>query len=484
MKKIIYLLGLAIFSQFSYAATNAEMAQIAKILFNGGATNYSYNNWGACPNNWCVIKKAGYDGGHSGHDIQTTTTKGKETFYSVSKGEVITAAGSGAIAVYDKDRNITVLYLHASAHQVKVGDPVWVGKPIGNQGDVGATGAFHVHLEARTGKQTSAALGKPGTIDPIATALSYVQSIQVKDFWVKSAPIVANQTNGFDAQFKLTNSSSSTQTFAKVVLAIHDGNNTWVKDMKIFSNVSIAAGATWQTNIVATNSPNAGNYLVVAKVAKTGADWVNLDSKPFTVTAANKMASVKVACPATRLNVAQTSTCSATAYYSNGSNKPVTSTASTSWATNNSNAATVTTQGVVTAKGVASDTAVAVTASYNESGVTQQGAANLTVVGLDGKLPTDFGCTADQQTVASKAITGGSIVLMFSKKCGTNWARAITTNSTVATTVKITRASDNKNYPVSGKGTISTPMVYSPITKACASGKIGSVSVADNTVCR
>lgn len=191
---------------------------------------------------------------------------------------------------------------------------------------------------------------------------------------------------------------------------------------------------------------------------------------------------VTVNCPSARLNVSQTSVCSATVYYSNNTNKSVTSSPSTSWVTNNPSAI-VSSQGVVTAKGATSDTAVIVTASYKEGTVTKQGTANLTVVGLDGKLPAAFGCT-DPQVVASKAITGGSINLLYSKKCGTNWARASSTNSTVATIAKITRVADNKSFPVSGKGTISTPMVYSPNAKACASGKIGSVSVADNIVCK
>jgi hypothetical protein len=193
---------------------------------------------------------------------------------------------------------------------------------------------------------------------------------------------------------------------------------------------------------------------------------------------------VSVSCPSANLYVSQTSACSATAYYSNGTSKSVTDSAMTSWATNNSNASTITSKGIVTAKRVTSNAAVVVTVSYKQSGVTLKGTANLTVVGLDGKLPADCGCAGDQQSVASKAITGGSIVLMYSKKCGTNWTQAISTNSSSATTVKVTRTSDKKSYSNSGQGKIVSAMVYSPTTRVCASGKIGSVSVADNTVCK
>jgi hypothetical protein len=313
----------------------------------------------------------------------------------------------------------------------------------------------------------------------------YLGSVTVKDLWVKSnAPIIANTANGFDAQFKLVNSSSSAISYAKVALSIHDASKNYLKDMKIFDNVTIPAGGTWSTGIVYTNVPaNAGTYYAVAKVAKNGTDWVNLADQAFIVTVANNLTRLGVTCPVSRLNPAQTTSCAATAYYSNGSNKSVTGTATTSWVTNNSNVATVSSQGVVTAKGAASDSNVNVTATYKDGAATQQGYASLTVTGLDGKLPADYGCTADQKNVASKAITGGSIVLMYSSKCGTNWAMAIPTNSTLATTATVTRTTGG-SYSYTGKGTIYTPMVYSPTTKSCASGKIGNVSVPVNTVCR
>ncbi|NOS74387.1 MAG: peptidoglycan DD-metalloendopeptidase family protein [Methyloglobulus sp.] len=172
---LCYLLGRA---GFVGAVTKEDMARVAGVLFNGKGTNYSYNPWGACPNNWCYIKKPGYDGGHSGHDIQTQT-KGTDTFHAVSNGEVIKAQGSGTIAIYDNNKDITVLYLHASSHQVSIGDQVKVGDAIGNQGDVGASGAFHVHLEARNGRHENAGYGAKDTIEPIAIALSYINASPV-----------------------------------------------------------------------------------------------------------------------------------------------------------------------------------------------------------------------------------------------------------------------------------------------------------------
>jgi murein DD-endopeptidase MepM/ murein hydrolase activator NlpD len=174
----------SVFLSSADASTKAEQAKVASILFNGKTTNYSYNTWGACPDNWCTTKKPGYIGGHSGIDIQTTPKSKQDVFYSVSNGIVI-ASGSGTyktLAVYDESRNITVFYLHASAVSVALYKKVSVGTPLGKQGDSGAAaGAIHVHLEAQSGKQTSAtSKGKPQTIDPVATALFYINSKTAK----------------------------------------------------------------------------------------------------------------------------------------------------------------------------------------------------------------------------------------------------------------------------------------------------------------
>jgi hypothetical protein len=264
-----------IFLHPANAATKEEMAKVASVLFKETATYYDYNPWGNCYSDWCSWRE-GYIGGHSGIDIQTTTKSKQDMFYSVSNGIVITA-GSGTyktIAVYDASRNLTVIYLHASAVNVGMGDPVSVGTPLGKQGDSGVSGAIHVHLEARLGRQTLAtAGGKPNTIDPVATALSYINSIQLKDFWRKADPIYSGVTNGFDAQFKLANSSGKAISLESVALSLHDANGSFIKDMKKFSNVSIANGQTWQTGLVVTNtvysngSPlPAGTYRVVAKI--------------------------------------------------------------------------------------------------------------------------------------------------------------------------------------------------------------------------
>jgi len=101
----------------------------------------------------------------------TRTLTPDRTFYAVSRGVVVTA-GSGdyaTISVYDADRGISVLYLHASSVFVSENAAVEVGTPLGIQGDTGpgVTGK-HVHLEVRTGNQKYGSCGASisGTLNP------------------------------------------------------------------------------------------------------------------------------------------------------------------------------------------------------------------------------------------------------------------------------------------------------------------------------
>jgi hypothetical protein len=152
----------------------ASNAIVANTLFGGIPTNNNYNNWGATPsNNGCD----GYQGGHSGIDIQSQA-RGAETFFSTVSGQVISTNASNAngIAIYNANDDVTAIYLHASSVLVNVGDSVNVGTPIGRQGCVGHCFGPHVHLEYRTGRKTSGACGKAGTLDPVATSLKYINS--------------------------------------------------------------------------------------------------------------------------------------------------------------------------------------------------------------------------------------------------------------------------------------------------------------------
>ena len=158
-------LGLA--SSNIYAGSS-ERASIASNLFQipSSQTNYDYNPWG---NPWPAKngKCQGYDGGHSGLDIQTKDKSTNRGFYALSGGKVISAGGTyNTIAVYDSINNRTVLYLHASRINVGINQQVSAGTLLGWQGDKGAPGAFHVHVEVRSGSRSSPACGASSTINP------------------------------------------------------------------------------------------------------------------------------------------------------------------------------------------------------------------------------------------------------------------------------------------------------------------------------
>ncbi len=164
----------AIASLFVLGATtanagSAERAAIAAKLFNLSASSmyYDYNPWAtpwSAKNGLCV----GYDGGHSGLDIQTKDKSTSRGFYALTGGKVIAAGGGSynTIAVYDSITNRTVLYLHASRVTVSLNQTISPGALIGYQGDRGATGAFHVHLELRSGSRTGPACGASTTLNP------------------------------------------------------------------------------------------------------------------------------------------------------------------------------------------------------------------------------------------------------------------------------------------------------------------------------
>jgi len=181
MKKYITLSMITTIFIFSVAikpssCSESDQKNMASVLFgipinsiedsNLGA-NYNYNNWGAGSSNTCN----GYQGGHAGVDIQTKDVAGNKTanrqFYSLSKGNVITAGGGdyNTIAVYNSETNRTTIYLHARTVNVRTG-PVNIGDVLGVQGDTGSPGSEHVHIELREGRKTGPACGAISTIDP------------------------------------------------------------------------------------------------------------------------------------------------------------------------------------------------------------------------------------------------------------------------------------------------------------------------------
>jgi len=161
----------------------SALKQMASTLFHVDAieldhstkgVSYDYNDWKADPATGCK----GYDGGHSGIDMQTVDVEGEATanrhFYSLSSGVVISAGADSfnTISIYNQSKNISVLYLHARKLYVQDGDRVKVGDKLGEQGNVGLghsrqTIAEHVHLEVRDDRKKGPACGAITTLDPV-----------------------------------------------------------------------------------------------------------------------------------------------------------------------------------------------------------------------------------------------------------------------------------------------------------------------------
>ena len=179
--------------------------EIASKLFNMPHTDtlHDYNNHG-CFNDWGI---PGYDGGHSGWDVQTVSVAQVESenefFYSLTEGIVVKAGADdpepdsfNTIAVFSsddgsKENGITTLYLHARATCVYLGQKVYVGTRLGIQGNIGVhrdpndpdlplyndikhSYREHVHIEIRNGCHSIPASGAVATEDPINYLYNWV----------------------------------------------------------------------------------------------------------------------------------------------------------------------------------------------------------------------------------------------------------------------------------------------------------------------
>jgi len=80
-------------------------------------------------------------------------------------GEVTFVGGlSGSVGVYDVKRNATVFYLHMENIKVAKGAKIEFGTPIGTVSNVSPQKmGVHLHMEVRTGRQTSAVGEVSGT---------------------------------------------------------------------------------------------------------------------------------------------------------------------------------------------------------------------------------------------------------------------------------------------------------------------------------
>lgn len=182
-----------------------------------------------------------------------------------------------------------------------------------------------------------------------------------------------------------------------------------------------------------------------------------------------------VQCHPKSLNPNETAACLATAYYTNGTNKDVTSSAS--WVSDKTNATV--SGGLVSAKGAVTDTLIKITATYSEGIAQSASSSTLTVLGVDGKHAASLRCDATWSN--SKAIKGGTAHLYYSSRCGTYWAKVVPKNTSSKVVATVTRIATKTSFS-SSKSDTPTAMVYAPATRACASASIDG-NLATNVVC-
>ena len=138
------------------AASNSEIIKkMVSILYgnSGGRMTYDFDGYVE------LKKKYGYI--HEGIDFG----KGLgAAVYSLIDGEVITNGGDtyNTVAIYDKTNNKTVVYLHMKSVVIGKGT-VSRGQLLGYEGEKGAPGQIHTHVEVRNGKKFGAAKSKNTT---------------------------------------------------------------------------------------------------------------------------------------------------------------------------------------------------------------------------------------------------------------------------------------------------------------------------------
>lgn len=208
-------------------------------IFNTTYTNYSNQNPGNI-NGEYLQSYAGLNGcsgtcsgacEHKGIDYRAAAGT---AIYALISGTVLTNASDtyGTIAIYNSDKNLTLLYLHCSSSSIPITTTVTKGQLLGYSGAAGAPA--HLHLELRNGSRTNGSCLE--TVP--ATAQTYDPRL-IDDIFAPvvslASPINNAQVNSSNINFvwnALANATSyriqisNTQTFATTVVNDNVGNVT------------------------------------------------------------------------------------------------------------------------------------------------------------------------------------------------------------------------------------------------------------------
>ena len=168
---------------------------------------------------------------HKGIDYRAASGT---AIYSLISGTVLTNASDtyGTIAVYNSEKNLTLLYLHCSSSSIAINGTVNKGQLLGYSGAQGA--AAHLHLELRngshlTGSCLETAAGTAQTYDPRLIDDVFAPRV------ILTLPVDNAQLNSSNINFSwnaLPNATayriqiSNTQTFSTTVINENVGNVT------------------------------------------------------------------------------------------------------------------------------------------------------------------------------------------------------------------------------------------------------------------
>lgn len=253
--------------------------------------NYTYNDWGANPGNICN----GYDGGHSGVDLQTKDAAGAATadrdFYSLTAGEVISAGGDdyNTIAIYDSGDDKTTLYIHGRDVYVNIGDTVEPGDKLGEQGNLGlgyanATTAEHVHVEVREGYRTGSACGASTTINPVDYLYSESRELLERRLAASVLPPLMTSSNSylkcngdFHVEFEVL--SYSPMKDLSFIVTLRDTSLTEVKQEAIpDSSISSSGSGTY---VLHTGGVSQNKFKVEYDISLTASQRDELEPNMF-----------------------------------------------------------------------------------------------------------------------------------------------------------------------------------------------------------
>ncbi len=274
-----------------------------------------------------------------------------------------------------------------------------------------------------------------------------------------------------------TGSSWSGSTYGQVLINHTDSTGNWSSGYLHMSGVK-KSGTVKKGDVIGYIS-NVGctdvhlHFAVYNTHGKNSLKSVNVGFRKRTSTSTPtpttplKITSIKPVCP-TVLNMGDVKSCTATAYYSNGTNKDITSGAS--WSVMTNSTVLKVSGGKLTVIGAEKDTVARVKITYPNA--TANG-ADITIKGLDGQNPKTYQnglCLKDTKKFTTN-IKNGKLHLYYSKTCKTNFGILEPTKSTSKTKVKIVRkGGGTQSYEK--VGTIYTPMLFSPSKKVCVYGSV------------